>query len=168
LREIIEHAAPCAANGGWPARLHPLGTNATEILDYIPGGFRVVRHVLAPGLGRTKTGRIWTYVRDDRPFGGTAAAGVFYRYTPDRKGEHPRGSRNDARYRSGRGCRRPSRRHPRRSLRSSCDRRGSPAARRRSRRRRRRGNAARIAGLGEQRSGPRSAARSRAPSRTVR
>jgi len=39
--------------------------------------------VLAPGLG-------WTYVRDDRPFGGTAPAGVFYRYTPDRKGEHPR------------------------------------------------------------------------------
>ncbi len=47
--------------------------------------------VLAPGLGRTKTGRIWTYVLDDRPFGGTAPAGVFYRYTPDRKGEHPRG-----------------------------------------------------------------------------
>jgi transposase len=47
--------------------------------------------VLAPGLGRTKTGRIWTYVRDDRPFGGTAPAGVLYRYTPDRKGEHPRG-----------------------------------------------------------------------------
>jgi transposase len=46
--------------------------------------------VLAPGLGRTKTGRIWTYVRDDRPFGGTAPAGVFYRYTPDRKGEHSR------------------------------------------------------------------------------
>jgi hypothetical protein len=33
---------------------------------------------------------VWTYVRDDRPFGGTAQAGVFYRYTPDRKGEHPR------------------------------------------------------------------------------
>jgi len=46
--------------------------------------------VLAPGLGRTKTGRIWAYVRDDRPFGGTAPVGVFYRYTPDRKGEHPR------------------------------------------------------------------------------
>ena len=28
--------------------------------------------------------------RDDRPFGGTAPAGLFYRYTPDRKGEHPR------------------------------------------------------------------------------
>ena len=194
-REIIEHAPPCDANGGCPAcggRLHPLGTNATEILDYIPGGFRVVRHVrpklscrtcetivqapapelpvrrgrasagllahvavakycdhqplhrqaeqyaradidlsrstladmvgqtaallrplldalarhvlsgarlhaddttvpvLAPGLGRAKTGRLWTYVRDDRPFGGTAPAAVFYRYTPDRKGEHPR------------------------------------------------------------------------------
>jgi transposase len=194
-RVIIEHAPPRNANGDCPAcggRLHPLGSNETEILDYIPGGFRVVRHVrpklscrscetivqapvpelpvrrgragagllahvavakycdhqplhrqaeqyaradidlsrstladmvgqtaallrplldvlarhvlsgqrihaddtvvpvLAPGLGRTKTGRIWTYVRDDRPFGGTAPAGVFYRYTPDRKGEHPR------------------------------------------------------------------------------
>jgi transposase len=46
--------------------------------------------VLAPGLGRTKTGRIWTYVLDDRPFGGRTPPGVFYRYTPDRKGEHPR------------------------------------------------------------------------------
>jgi transposase len=196
VRAIVEHAPLCDADGGCPAcggRLHPLGTNETEILDYIPGGFHVVRHVrpklscrscetivqapapelpvrrgragagllahvavakycdhqplhrqaeqyaradidlsrstladmigqtaallrplvdvlerhvlrgerlhtddttvpvLAPGLGRTKTGRIWTYVRDDRPFGGTAPAGVFYRYTPDRKGEHPRG-----------------------------------------------------------------------------
>jgi len=46
--------------------------------------------VLAPGLGRTKTGRIWTYVLDDRPFQGATPPGVFYRYTPDRKGEHPR------------------------------------------------------------------------------
>jgi transposase len=46
--------------------------------------------VLAPGQGRTKTGRLWTYVRDDRPFGGIEPMGVFYRYTPDRKGEHPR------------------------------------------------------------------------------
>ena len=46
--------------------------------------------VLAPGLGRTKTGRLWCYVRDDRPFGGTAPPGVLYCYSPDRKGEHPR------------------------------------------------------------------------------
>ena len=46
--------------------------------------------VLAPGAGRTKTGRLWTYVRDDRPFAGTAPPAVLYRYTPDRRGEHPR------------------------------------------------------------------------------
>jgi transposase len=46
--------------------------------------------VLAPGLGRTKTGWVWTYVLDDRPFGGTTPPAAFYRYTPDRKGEHPR------------------------------------------------------------------------------
>src|ERR1700756_2847483 len=31
--------------------------------------------VLAPGTGKTKTGRLWTYVRDERPFGGAAEAG---------------------------------------------------------------------------------------------
>ncbi|MBS0535137.1 MAG: IS66 family transposase [Proteobacteria bacterium] len=46
--------------------------------------------VLAPGLGRTKLGRLWTYVRDDRPFAGAEPMAVFYRYTSDRKGEHPR------------------------------------------------------------------------------
>ncbi len=46
--------------------------------------------VLDPGRGRTKTGRLWSYVRDDRPFAGKAAPAVLYRYSPDRKGEHPR------------------------------------------------------------------------------
>ena len=45
--------------------------------------------VLDPGRGQTKTGRLWCYVRDDRPFAGTAAPAVLYRYSPDRKGEHP-------------------------------------------------------------------------------
>jgi transposase len=45
--------------------------------------------VLAPGNGRTKTGRLWTYVRDDRPAGDTAAPAVWLAYSPDRKGEHP-------------------------------------------------------------------------------
>ena len=45
--------------------------------------------VLEPGLGRTRTARLWVYVRDDRPFAGSKQAAVFYRYTPDRKGEHP-------------------------------------------------------------------------------
>src|SRR6266536_277123 len=45
--------------------------------------------VLAPGQGKTKTGRLWTYVRDDRPAGDHAAPAVWFAYSPDRKGEHP-------------------------------------------------------------------------------
>jgi transposase len=45
--------------------------------------------VLAPGNGKTKTGRLWTYVRDDRPAGAAAPAAVWFAYTPDRKGVHP-------------------------------------------------------------------------------
>lgn len=46
--------------------------------------------VLAPGNGRTKTGRLWTYVRDERPAGATTAPAAWFAYSPDRKGEHPR------------------------------------------------------------------------------
>lgn len=45
--------------------------------------------VLSPGNGKTKTGRLWTYVRDDRPAGDTASPAVWFAYSPDRKGEHP-------------------------------------------------------------------------------
>jgi transposase len=45
--------------------------------------------VLAPGQGKTKTGRLWTYVRDDRPAGDRAAPAVWFAYSSDRKGEHP-------------------------------------------------------------------------------
>jgi transposase len=46
--------------------------------------------VLDPGRGRTKTGRLWTYVRDDRPAASTDAPAVLFRYSPDRRGEHPK------------------------------------------------------------------------------
>jgi transposase len=46
--------------------------------------------VLSPGLGKTKTGRLWTYVRDDRSHAGDAPPAVLFRFSPDRKGEHPR------------------------------------------------------------------------------
>jgi len=46
--------------------------------------------VLAPGNGKTKTGRLWTYVRDDRPANDPTPPAVWFAYTPDRKGEHPR------------------------------------------------------------------------------
>ncbi|WP_175813735.1 IS66 family transposase [Burkholderia contaminans] len=45
--------------------------------------------VLAPGNGRTKTGRLWVYVRDDRPSGSDEQPAVWFAYTPDRRGEHP-------------------------------------------------------------------------------
>jgi transposase len=45
--------------------------------------------VLEPGLGRTRTGRLWVYVRDDRPFRGPAPPAAAYFYSPDRGGEHP-------------------------------------------------------------------------------
>lgn len=66
---------------------------------------RIARHVLAgeaihtddtpiavldPGRGRTKTGRYWAHVRDERPRASTAPAAAFYRYSPDRKSAHPR------------------------------------------------------------------------------
>ena len=45
--------------------------------------------VLDPGRGRTKLGQLWTYARDDRPWGGTDPPGVAYVYAPDRKAERP-------------------------------------------------------------------------------
>jgi transposase len=46
--------------------------------------------VLSPGHGKTSTGRLWCYVRDDLPFAGEAPRAVLYCYSPDRKGEPPR------------------------------------------------------------------------------
>src|SRR5882762_9689275 len=45
--------------------------------------------VLCPGRGTTKQGRLWTYVRDDRPAASTEPPAVLFRYSPDRKGERP-------------------------------------------------------------------------------
>jgi transposase len=38
---------------------------------------------------KTVTGRLWTYVRDDQPFGGAAPPAALYFYSPDRGGDHP-------------------------------------------------------------------------------
>jgi transposase len=45
--------------------------------------------VLDPGRGRTKTGRLWGYAIDDRPWQGSTPPAVVYLYAEDRKGEHP-------------------------------------------------------------------------------
>jgi transposase len=63
-------------------RRHVLATNKLHADDTpIP--------VLAPGNGKTKTARLWTYVRDDRASGSDAPPAVWFVYTPNRKGIHP-------------------------------------------------------------------------------
>jgi len=79
--------------GGASRTLQPL---VDELMKYVLGaeklhGDDVPVPVLEPGNGKTKTGRLWTYVRDDRPAGSEAASAVWFAYSPDRKGEHPAG-----------------------------------------------------------------------------
>ena len=45
--------------------------------------------VLDPGRGRTKTGRLWVYTRDDRPWSGPDPPAAVYFYSPDRRAERP-------------------------------------------------------------------------------
>ena len=46
--------------------------------------------VLGSAGSKAKTGRLWVYVRDDRASGDTAPPAVWFQYSADRKGEHPR------------------------------------------------------------------------------
>jgi len=45
--------------------------------------------LLSPGNKRTKTARVWAYVRDERPWNGEAPPCAWYQFTRDRKGDHP-------------------------------------------------------------------------------
>lgn len=51
--------------------------------------------VLSPGLGKTKTARLWTYVRDDRSSAELTPPAVWFAYSPDRKGIHPQSHLRD-------------------------------------------------------------------------
>ncbi len=46
--------------------------------------------LLAPGTGKTATGRVWTYERDERPWKGEAPPAAWYRFSADRKAAHPK------------------------------------------------------------------------------
>jgi transposase len=65
-------ACPCC-NG----KLAKLGEDVTETLEVIPR------------QSRTSIGRLWTYVRDDRPFGGPAPPAALFHYSGDRGGAYP-------------------------------------------------------------------------------
>jgi transposase len=78
--------------GGASALLEPL---VKAVGRYVLGTYKVHGDdtpvpVLCPGRRTTKEGRLWTYVRDDRPAGSEDPPAVFFRYSPDRKGERPR------------------------------------------------------------------------------
>ena len=77
--------------GGTSALLEPL---VEELRRYVMAAGKLHADdtrvpVLAPGMGKTKTGRLWAYVRDDRASGNPAAPAVWYAYSADRGGEHP-------------------------------------------------------------------------------
>src|ERR1700691_6239085 len=78
--------------GGASALLEPLvrAIGRYALKTYKIHGDDTPVPVLCPGRGTTKQGRLWTYVRDDRPAGSEDAPAVFFRYSPDRKGERPR------------------------------------------------------------------------------
>ena len=46
--------------------------------------------MLSPGSGKTQTARLWAYGRDERPWNGQAPPAAWYRFSPDRKGLHPK------------------------------------------------------------------------------
>jgi transposase len=86
LADWVGHAA-------W--HLRPLHERLLMRLRELPRLFadETTAPVLDPGRGRTKTGQLWAYAADDRPWGGSDPPGVAYVYAPDRKAERPKASR---------------------------------------------------------------------------
>lgn len=71
--------------------LRPVHDRLLEKLKASPKLFadETTAPVLDPGRGKTKTGQLWAYARDDRPWQGGDPPGVAYLYAPDRKAERP-------------------------------------------------------------------------------
>jgi transposase len=87
----LERSTLADCVGGAAALLEPLVealARYTLAGGYLHGDDTPVP-VLEPGRGKTKTGRLWTYVRDGRPWADTAPPAVLFRYSPNRKAEHP-------------------------------------------------------------------------------
>jgi transposase len=82
LADWVGHAA-------W--HLRPLHERLLVKLRQMPRLFadETTAPVLDPGRGRTKTGQLWAYAADDRPWDGADPPSVAYVYAPDRKAERP-------------------------------------------------------------------------------
>ncbi len=93
------------AREGVPLSLSTLADQVGTCAGVLEPLFRLIeRHVRAAGRlhgddttvpvlakGKTSTGRVWVYVRDDRPFGGDDPPAALFHFSPDRRGEHPQG-----------------------------------------------------------------------------
>jgi len=81
--------------GDWVGEVHTLLRPLTAALQqYVLGAEKLHADdtpiaVLAPGTGKTKQARLWTYVRDDRPAGIDEAPAVWFAYSENRQGIHP-------------------------------------------------------------------------------
>ena len=91
-----------AERGGLQSKFKAIFSNRDPRDDRANGGPGIVRPrqsrpenlgddttVPVMAKGKTDTGRLWNYVRDDRPFGGADPPAVVFRYSRDRRGEHP-------------------------------------------------------------------------------
>jgi transposase len=84
-----------ASTGRWVGQCEALCEPLTEALRrHTMAAFKLHADdtpipVLAPGNKKTKTGRLWVYVRDDRRSGSTEPASVWFAYSPNRQGIHP-------------------------------------------------------------------------------
>nr|POF09111.1 uncharacterized protein y4hp [Quercus suber] len=91
------------AREGVPLSLSTLADQVGTCAGVLEPLFRLIEaHVMATGRlhgddttvpvlakGKTTTGRVWVYVRDDRPFGGADPPAALFHFSPDRRGEHP-------------------------------------------------------------------------------
>ena len=98
-REGIELSRSTMA--GWVGQCARLLQPLVDVLrqdvfasDHLHGDDTTVR-VLSPQIGKTKTGRMWVYVRDGRASGSDYPPAVCYYYSPDRKGIRPEGHLSD-------------------------------------------------------------------------
>ena len=87
----LERSTLADCVGGAAALLDPLIEALARYVVASPylHGDDIPLPVLEPGRGKTKTGRLWTYVRDGRPHADSAAPAVLFYYSPDRRGDHP-------------------------------------------------------------------------------
>ena len=87
----LDRSTLCDWVGKCSALLRPL---VAELAKHVMAGSVIhgddtTVPVLEPGRGKTREGRLWAYVRDERPWAGPAPPGAIYFFSRDRKGCHP-------------------------------------------------------------------------------